>query len=319
LSEQFYTILTATGKAKIANGIPFGTKVNFTTLKVGDGKGSYYNPTESQTDLINTKWQGTISSVSTDEVNPNWIVIEIIIPGKDGGFTIREAGIFDDEGDMIAIGKYPETYKPIIADGSTKELLIRIILEVTNAESIVMKIDPTIILATKKDIQVLESKIQEINGQLKDLSNKVTSHLADNKGHVPYGVATGTANTYAVTLSPAPTAYVDGMALCVKINATNTGPSTINVNGLGAKAIKDSLGNVITSSGLKANTPYTMRFESTSQSFIIQGYASSKIIIRTTDPGSEAAIDDVWLDLTSNVFKVKLSNGSWKIIGAAYN
>lgn len=86
-----------------------------------------------------------------------------------------------------------------------------------------------------------------------------------------YAVATGSANTYVVTLSPAPTAYIDGMAITVKINVVSTGASTLNVNGLGAKAIKDSLGNAITSGGLKANTPYTLRYESTSGSFIVQG------------------------------------------------
>lgn len=99
----------------------------------------------------------------------------------------------------------------------------------------------------------------------------VTSHLADYVRQPGYAVATGSANTYAVTLSPAPTAYVDGMAITVKINVASTGTSTLNVNGLGAKSIKDSLGNAITSGGLKANTPYTLRYESTSGSFIVQG------------------------------------------------
>lgn len=266
MAEQFYTILTEIGKAKIANSIPLGTKVNFTKLKVGDSNGSYYNPTESQTDLVNTKWESNISSVSTDKLNPNWIVIEVIIPGKDGGFVIREAGIFDDEGDMIAVGKYPETYKPIIEDGSTKELLIRIILEVTNTESIVMKIDPTIILATKKEIQILESKMN-------DLVNKFNLHLGDNKSHIPYGVATGSTNTYAVTISPTPKEYVDGMALCAKINVDSTGASTINVNKLGARNIKKANGNNVTN--LKANGVYTLRYNSSTENFILQGEGAS--------------------------------------------
>lgn len=84
-----------------------------------------------------------------------------------------------------------------------------------------------------------------------------------------YAIATGTANVYAVTLTPAPTAYTEGMALCVKINITSTGASTLNVNGLGAKSILDSLGNPITSGGLKAGLPYTLRYNGTN--FIVQG------------------------------------------------
>lgn len=162
MAEQFYTILTAIGKAKIANASALGNKVNFTTLKVGDGGGKYYNPTEAQEDLINTVWQGNINSISTDEKNPNWIVIEVIIPSNMGGFMIREAGIFDNENNMIAIGKYPETYKPIASDGSTKDLIIKMILEVSNTSSVTLKVDPTVIIATKKDIEVLEQKISDI-------------------------------------------------------------------------------------------------------------------------------------------------------------
>lgn len=99
----------------------------------------------------------------------------------------------------------------------------------------------------------------------------LNTHLSDNTHHVPYAVATGAANTYVVTLNPTSITYVDGMAICVKINVASTGASTLNVNGLGAKAIKDSLGNAITSGGLKANTPYTMRYEATSGNFILQG------------------------------------------------
>lgn len=173
MAEQFYTILTAIGKAKIANASALGNKVNFTTLKVGDGGGKYYNPTEAQEDLINTVWQGNINSISTDEKNPNWIVIEVIIPSNMGGFMIREAGIFDNENNMIAIGKYPETYKPIASDGSTKDLIIKMILEVSNTSSVTLKVDPTVIIATKKDIEVLEQKIKDINVPVKSVNGKI--------------------------------------------------------------------------------------------------------------------------------------------------
>jgi hypothetical protein len=96
----------------------------------------------------------------------------------------------------------------------------------------------------------------------------------DNSNYIqtiPYAVATGSSNTYSVTPSPAPTSYVDGMAVSVKINSTCTGASTLNINGLGSISIKDSLGNAIVSGGLKANIIYTFRYESTSLSFIVQG------------------------------------------------
>ncbi|WP_080966046.1 phage tail protein [Clostridium novyi] len=172
MAEQFYTILTAIGKAKMANTTALGTKVNLTKFQVGDGNGTYYNPTEDQTGLKHKTWEGPISSITVDENNPNWIVIEVIIPSNVGGFMIREAGVFDDEGNMIAIGKYPETYKPVASNGSTKDLIIKMILEVSNTSSVTLKVDPTVILATQKDIQTLNNRIGNIKVPVQSVNSK---------------------------------------------------------------------------------------------------------------------------------------------------
>ncbi len=222
MAEQFYTILTAIGKAKVANSGALGTKVNFVKFKVGDGNGSYYNPTENQTELKNQVWEGNISSIYIDEENSNWIVIEAVIPTLVGGFTIREAGVFDDEGNLIAIGKYPETYKPVSSDGSTKDLLMRMILEVSNAENINLKVDPTIILATKKDIQVLESKfdkkIEEINAHLNDITKKVDNIKIPDGTTAEKGIVqledsvSSTATNKAATSNSVKNAYDKGVS-----------------------------------------------------------------------------------------------------------
>ncbi|NFA98036.1 phage tail protein [Clostridium botulinum] len=179
MAEQFYTILTKIGKAKIANATALGNKVNFTTLKVGDGKGKYYNPTEEQEDLVNEVWQGNINSIRVDENNPNWVVIEVIIPSSVGGFMIREAGVFDDENNMLAIGKYPETYKPQAQDGSTKDLVIRMMLEVSNTSSVTLKVDPTVILATQKDIQIINSNMVDLSERVSKNEENITSIKLD--------------------------------------------------------------------------------------------------------------------------------------------
>lgn len=182
MSEQFYTILTNAGKAKIANAIPTGTIVNLTTLKVGDSNGAYYNPSESQTSLVHSVYTCNVTSVDVDEANPNWITITSLIPSDVGGFMIREAGVYDSAGALIAIGKYPETYKPVAADGSTKELYIKMTLEITNASSVELKIDPTVIIATKKDINVLTNSIASINSQLSNIvqQNAVNINVFSN-------------------------------------------------------------------------------------------------------------------------------------------
>jgi hypothetical protein len=120
------------------------------------------------------------------------------------------------------------------------------------------------------NMDYINDDIMVIDDSLKDLDDKVKKH-SSNISHIPYAVLTGSANSYEVTINPEPASYQDGMAVRVKINETSTGASTLNVNGLGAKAIKDCYGNDITGSGLKANTPYIMCYESVSQSFIVQG------------------------------------------------
>ncbi|WP_125153089.1 phage tail protein [Clostridium rectalis] len=162
MAEQFYTILTKIGKAKIANSAGFGSKVNFVKMKVGDGGGSYYNPTENQEDLVNAVYEGNINHITIDEENPNWIKVEMMIPANVGGFMIREYGIFDEENNMLGVAKCPETYKPVAADGSTKELLMRMNLEVSNTQNVTLKIDPTIIFAKKSDLELLENKIENL-------------------------------------------------------------------------------------------------------------------------------------------------------------
>ncbi len=171
--QQFYTIVTTAGKAKIANATAFGTKVNFATLKAGDGNGTYYEPTEAQIDLVHTVWSGPITNISTDPNNPNWIIVAVSVPANVGGFMIREVGIFDDTGTMIAIGKYPETYKPTSDTGSTKDLTIRTILEVSNAGTIELNVDPNVILATKKDIEDINSKIVTDENAVNNLQTDV--------------------------------------------------------------------------------------------------------------------------------------------------
>ncbi|HBG7799693.1 phage tail protein [Clostridioides difficile] len=164
---QYYTLLTEIGKAAIANATALGTRVDFAKIKVGDGGGSAYIPTETQIALKNVVWESTLEHVQADEKNPNWVVIQKTITGDTGSFTIREVGVFDSKDQLLAISSYPETYKPAPDSGTVKEILIKIILAVSNTASINLKIDPTVVLATLKDIQDLDTKIDTTKTELK--------------------------------------------------------------------------------------------------------------------------------------------------------
>lgn len=185
--SQFHTILTDVGKAKVANSALLNKKLILKTLKVGDGKGSYYNPSESQTDLVNEVYSCAISSIEVHPKNPNWIIAIGIIPGSIGGFYIREVGLFDDEGDMVAIGKYPESYKPSLDDGATNDLRIRTIFEVSNVDSITLEVNPSVIFATKEDIDDLQKKIDLNTSSLKEKANKeniVNNFTTTEEGYI---------------------------------------------------------------------------------------------------------------------------------------
>lgn len=175
--EQFYTLLTDIGKAKIANATALQKKLELSKIVLGDSNGNYYEPTESQTKLKNKVWEGNINDKFIDKDNPNWIVVQTIIPSQIGGFTIREAGIVDAEGDLIVVAKYPETYKPKVENGSTKDITINLILEVSNVENVTLKVDPTIIFATKKDIENVQKNLEQnikdiIDIPVKSVNNK---------------------------------------------------------------------------------------------------------------------------------------------------
>lgn len=187
MEEKFYIILTKIGREKIANATALGELVGLTKFQVGDSNGEYYEPTEEQTALKNVVWEGNINSLRIDEKNPNWIVIETILPGTVGGFMIREAAVLDNENNIIAIGKYPETYKPRAEDGSIKDLVVKMILQLSNTSNVTLEVDPTLVFVTQKDIQDLDDKfdknIKEIKVNIGDV-NILTTDSKDLSGAI---------------------------------------------------------------------------------------------------------------------------------------
>ncbi|VFC53144.1 phage tail fiber protein [Clostridioides difficile] len=164
--KSYYTILTNIGKAKIANASLVGEKVDFVKIQLGDGGGSEYNPTEEQTVLKNVVWEGKVGNVKTDEAMTNCLILESLIPASAGGFVVREIGYLDTEGNLLAISKYRSAYKPKVEDGAVIDMKVKTIFVVSNVNNIELKIDPTIIFATLKDLQDLETKIDTTKTEL---------------------------------------------------------------------------------------------------------------------------------------------------------
>ena len=257
---DLYTLVTNIGKAKIANAAVLGKKVDFSKLKVGDGNGNYYEPSESQTNLVHKVWEGNVNNVLTGgEKNPNWIVVQTMIPPGEGGFYIRECGLFDEEDNLLAISKYPESYKPTMDEGSTDDLTIELIFEVSNATTINLKIDPLVTLASLQNLYDLESKI---NKKIETLSTRLNDLTSDS---YPIVEATGT-NAY-IGASARIKAVGKGTRCTLFVGTASNGNCSLNLNNSGAAAIKDSNGNVVTN--MKANIPYNLCHNGSD--FILQG------------------------------------------------
>lgn len=179
----YFTLLTPAGLTKVANAQLTNEKVEISQVAVGDGSGTPYQPTGRETALRREVWRGGVLSVEIDSQNPNWIVVEGVIPASVGGFSIREVGLFDTSGTLIAIGNYPDTYKPVIADGSTMDLALRTIIEVNNASSVTLRVDPNVIVASRKfvtdqveivntQLSALDKNTQSVNGKAKMIAHR---------------------------------------------------------------------------------------------------------------------------------------------------
>ncbi|WCP52371.1 phage tail protein [Escherichia coli] len=180
MTVKYYAILTNQGAARLANATMLGSKLNLTQMAVGDANGVLPTPDPAQTKLINQKRIAPLNLLSVDPNNQSQIIAEQIIPENEGGFWIREIGLYDEEGVLIAVANCPETYKPQLQEGSGRTQTIRMILVVTNTEAITLKIDPSVVLATRKyvDDEVLELRLY--------VDDQMRNHIAAQDPHTQY-------------------------------------------------------------------------------------------------------------------------------------
>lgn len=150
MSTKFKTIITTAGAAKLAAAtVPGGKKVNFTAMAVGDGGGVLPEPNVGQVKLINEVWRHALNKISQDNKNKNYIVAELVIPPDVGGFWMRELGLYDDAGTLIAVANMAESYKPKLAEGSGRAQTCRMVIIVINVDSVALSIDATTVMATQ--------------------------------------------------------------------------------------------------------------------------------------------------------------------------
>lgn len=151
--NTYYTLLTNVGLAKLLNAQALGTVVQWSHMAVGDGNGNPTTPVQTQTTLVRERYRAQLNQLAVDPQNPAYLVAELVVPSDVGGWTVHEVGIFDADGDMVAVANFPSTYKPLLADGAARDLAIRVIVETSNASTVQLKIDPAIVLASRSWVE----------------------------------------------------------------------------------------------------------------------------------------------------------------------
>ncbi|EFN7633756.1 phage tail protein [Escherichia coli] len=201
MSTKFRTVITTAGAAKLAAATaPGGRKVNITTMAVGDGGGKLPVPDAGQTGLIHEVWRHALNKISQDKRNSNYIIAELVIPPEVGGFWMRELGLYDDAGTLIAVANMAESYKPALAEGSGRSQTCRMVIIVSSVASVELTIDTTTVMATQ---DYVDDKIAEHEQSRRHPDASLTA-----KGFTQLSSATNsTSETLAATPKAVKAAY----------------------------------------------------------------------------------------------------------------
>ncbi|TXV15586.1 phage tail protein [Escherichia coli] len=200
-TRKFKTVITDTGAKKLAQAAaPDGKPVRLTHMAVGDGGGALPTPDSKQTRLVHEVWRHTVNRVILDATHQNRIIAELVIPPETGGFWIREIGVFDEHGDLIAVGNTAESYKPTVAEGSGRAQTFRTILTVSSTATVALTVDNTMVMAT---VDYVDDKLKEHEQSRRHPDASLTA-----KGFVQLSSATNSVSeTQAATPKAVKAAY----------------------------------------------------------------------------------------------------------------
>ncbi|EJH8610919.1 phage tail protein [Escherichia coli] len=245
-TRKFKTVITDTGAKKLAQAAaPDGKPVRLTHMAVGDGGGTLPTPDSKQTRLVHEVWRHTVNRVILDATHQNRIIAELVIPPETGGFWIREIGVFDEHGDLIAVGNTAESYKPTVAEGSGRAQTFRTILTVSSTATVALTVDNTMVMAT---VDYVDDKLKEHEQSRRHPDASLTA-----KGFVQLSSATNSVSeTQAATPKAVKAAYdlanskytaqdasTTRKGLVQLSSATNSTSETLAATSKAVKAVMD--------------------------------------------------------------------------------
>lgn len=184
--SEYYTILTKIGIAKFIAARASGNGINLKSFKLSS---KVILPSEEMQSLEEIVYEANISSKSVDESNPNYVNLMCHVPSDVGGFEVNAVGVYDEAGDLLAVGNVPRTYKPILKEGSAKELMIKIVMELSNAEEVILKLDPSVIMASRDYVDAIKVELnlkidaltQKYDAEFKKVWDEFSKYLLESK------------------------------------------------------------------------------------------------------------------------------------------
>ncbi|EAZ9263973.1 tail fiber protein [Salmonella enterica subsp. enterica] len=291
MSTKFKTVITTAGAAKLAAATMLGgKKINLNVMAVGDGGGKLPDPEVGQTQLVNEVWRHTLNKISQDNRYSNYIVAELVIPPEVGGFWMRELGLYDDEGTLIAVANMAESYKPELAEGSGRAQTCRMVIIVSSVESVELSIDSTMVMATQ---DYVDDRLAE-----HEKSRRHPDATLKEKGFTQLSNATDSeSETLAATPKAVKTAYDLANAKYTAQDATTTRKGIVQLSNA-----TDSTSETLaaTPKAVKvaydlANAKYTAQDATTARKGIIQlsnATDSTSETLAATPKAVKAAMDN---------------------------
>ncbi|EDM5661533.1 tail fiber protein [Salmonella enterica] len=291
MSTKFKTVITTAGAVKLAAAtMPGGKKINLNVMAVGDGGGKLPDPEVGQTQLVNEVWRHTLNKISQDNRYSNYIVAELVIPPEVGGFWMRELGLYDDEGTLIAVANMAESYKPELAEGSGRAQTCRMVIIVSSVESVELSIDSTMVMATQ---DYVDDRLAE-----HEKSRRHPDATLKEKGFTQLSNATDSeSETLAATPKAVKTAYDLANAKYTAQDATTTRKGIVQLSNA-TDSVSETL--AATPKAVKvaydlANAKYTAQDATTARKGIIQlsnATDSTSETLAATPKAVKAAMDN---------------------------
>lgn len=180
MSQTYFALLTAVGEAKLANATALGTKLQINRMAVGDGNGNLPVPNHLQTALVRETYRADLNELKPDPANSSQIIAELVIPETEGGYWLREMGLYDVGGDLIAVANCPPSYKPLLPEGSGRTQVLRMVLIVSSTAAVQLKIDPSVVLATRQYVDTAKAAAIAAAAEL------IVVHMEDEDPHPQY-------------------------------------------------------------------------------------------------------------------------------------